>query len=114
MDGGDRRADWLTISEDGDPYRPGDDSGRCRFVEVPELVALVQVRMQSLDRPNPFGVIGIEFLGQLAFRDPVAFHLNHLSFEIFQTGMITAPGTMPSASERVPGMPGSPGSRVFR
>ncbi len=85
VNGGDSRADRLTVADDGDTHCPGVDSGWSRFVEVPEFVALVPVGTQLLNRPRPFGTTWIEVPGQPAFRDPVAFHFDLLTSRNSQT-----------------------------
>src|SRR3954452_10470687 len=68
VDGSDGRADRLTVTDDCDADHPGVDPRWCRFVEVPEFIALVEVRTQLLDLPGPLGVSGVELPGQPASR----------------------------------------------
>ena len=82
MNGGNCRANRLATSDQSDPDRPGIDSGRCRFIEVPEFISLVKLRMQLFDSPRPLNIMGFQPIRQPGLGDLVTFHrvpLNSLS-----------------------------------
>ena len=82
MNSGKGRANRLATSDQSDPDRPGIDSGRCRFIEVPEFVALVEFGMQLFDSPRPLSIMRFQPIRQPGPGDLVAFHrvpLNSLS-----------------------------------
>ena len=73
MNSGNGRADRFATSDKNNPDRPGVDSRWCRFIEVPEFIALVEVGMQLLDSPRPLIIVRLQPNRKPGLGDQVAF-----------------------------------------